>query len=70
MGWKIMTDEYTEGTDEMGAVCWGEDPTFRGLSFGGGFRQLFGSRHIEFNYACRNKGRLSADNFFTIKFGF
>ncbi len=70
LGWKIMTDEYTEGVDEMGSAYFGDDPTFRGLSFGGGFRQLFGARHVEFNYAYRNKGRLSADNFFTIKFGF
>lgn len=70
MGWKIQTDEYTEGKDQSGYDYLGDDPTFRGLSFGGGFKQTFGGRHIEFNYAYQNKGRLSADNFFTITLGF
>jgi Type IX secretion system protein PorV len=70
MGWKVQTDEYTEGRDQFGDAYLGDDPTFRGLSFGGGFKQVFGSRHVEFHYAYRNKGRLSADNFFTISMGF
>ena len=42
----------------------------RGLSFGGGIKRAFGSKFVEFSYAYRNKGRLSADNFFTVSFGF
>ncbi|MBN2288979.1 MAG: PorV/PorQ family protein [Candidatus Glassbacteria bacterium] len=70
MGWQVQTDEYTEGEDASGWAYYGENPTFRGLSMGGGFKQTFGDKHITFNYAYRNKGRLSADNFFTISFGF
>lgn len=70
LGWQVQTDEYTEGADEMGFAYWGDDPTLRGLSFGGGFKQLFGGRAISFNYAYKNKGRLSADNFFTVSMGF
>ncbi|HUU26828.1 MAG TPA: PorV/PorQ family protein [archaeon] len=70
MGWKIQTDEYTGGTDQSGYDYLGDDPTFRGISFGGGIKQVFGSRHVSFNYAYRNKGRLSADNFFTVSLGF
>lgn len=69
-GWQIQTDEYTEGADEMGFAYFGDDPTLRGLSFGGGFKQLFGGRAISFNYAYKNKGRLTADNFFTVSLGF
>ena len=70
IGWKVQSDEYTEDVDRFGYDYLGDDPTFRGFSFGGGFKQVFGGRHIEFNYAYRNKGRLSADNFFTVKMGF
>ncbi|OGG00543.1 MAG: hypothetical protein A3F83_11255 [Candidatus Glassbacteria bacterium RIFCSPLOWO2_12_FULL_58_11] len=70
VGWMIQTDEYTKSTDEFGYEYYGDDPTFRGLSIGGGVQRTFGSRAIKFNYAYRNKGRLSADNFFTISFGF
>ncbi|MBN2289111.1 MAG: PorV/PorQ family protein [Candidatus Glassbacteria bacterium] len=70
MGWKIQTDEYNEDVDMMGYQYWGDDPVLRGLSLGGGVKRVFGSRFLEFNYAYRNKGRLSADNFFTFKFGF
>jgi hypothetical protein len=69
-GWKIQDDEYTESTDEFGYSYFGDDPTMRGLSFGGGIKRAFGSRFVEFSYAYRNKGRLSADNFFTVSFGF
>ncbi|MFH1069991.1 MAG: hypothetical protein V1794_10275, partial [Candidatus Glassbacteria bacterium] len=69
-GWQIQTDEYTNNTDEIGYAYLGDDPTFRGMSFGGGFKQTFGGRAISFNYAYMNKGRLSADNFFTISLGF
>jgi len=54
----------------MGFAYFGDDPTLRGLSFGGGFKQLFGGRAISFNYAYKNKGRLTADNFFTVNLGF
>lgn len=70
MGWKIQMDEFTQDNDEFGYQYWGDDPTYRGLSFGGGFKRVFGSNHIEFSYAYRNKGRLSSDNFFTITLGF
>ena len=69
-GWKIQTDEYDNGNDEFGYSYYGDDPTLRGLSFGGGIKRAFGSRFVEFSYAYRNKGRLSADNFFTVSFGF
>jgi len=70
LGWEVKTDEYTEDTDEMGYAYYGDDPTMRGFSFGGGFKQAFGTRNISFNYAYKNKGRLSADNFFTVGVGF
>ncbi len=70
MGWQVQTDEFTDDADDFGYDYLGDDPTLRGISFGGGFKQAFGDRHVTFNYAYRNKGRLSADNFFTISFGF
>ncbi|HLA39307.1 MAG TPA: PorV/PorQ family protein [Candidatus Glassbacteria bacterium] len=69
-GWQIQTDEYTEGADQFGYTYLGDDPTFRGLSVGGGIKRVFGGRHVEFSYAYRNRGRLTADNFFTLTFGF
>ncbi|MBN2288253.1 MAG: PorV/PorQ family protein [Candidatus Glassbacteria bacterium] len=69
-GWKVQTDEYTESEDQSGHEYLGDDPTMRGLSFGGGLKRNLGGHYLSFNYAYRNKGRLSADNFFTITFGF
>ena len=69
-GWKIQTDEYTEGNDDFGYAYLGDDPTFRGLSFGGGIKRQWAGKFVEFSYAYRNKGRLSADNFFTMTVGF
>jgi len=70
MGWKIQTDEFTDDQDDFMYDYLGDDPTFRGVSFGGGIKRDFAGRTIAFNYAYRNKGRLSADNFFTVTFGF
>ena len=70
MGWQVQTDEVTDDADDFGYDYLGDDPTLRGISFGGGFKQAFGDRHVTFNYAYRNKGRLTSDNFFTISFGF
>ncbi len=69
-GWMIQTDEMTDPADQFGYKYYGSDPTARGLSVGGGIQRVFGSRHIRFDYAYRNKGRLSADHFFTVAFGF
>ena len=69
-GWKVQTDEFNDSLDDFGYAYLGDDPTWRGLSFGGGVKRDFGSRFIEFSYAYRNKGRLTADNFFTVSFGF
>jgi hypothetical protein len=69
-GWLIQNDEYTRGQDDFGAAYLGDDPTLRGISLGGGIKRDIAGRTIEFNYAYRNKGRLTADNFFTVKFGF
>jgi Type IX secretion system protein PorV len=69
-GWKIQTDEYDKDADDFGYTYLGDDPTFRGLSFGGGIKRMWADKSIEFSYAYRNKGRLSADNFFTVTFGF
>ena len=69
-GWQIQADEYTEAEDQMGYAYLGDDPTWRGISFGGGFKRNFAGRFIGFSYAYRNKGRLTADNFFTMTFGF
>ena len=69
-GWKIQADEYTESVDIQGYSYEGDDPTFRGLSLGGGIKRNFAGKFVEFSYAYRNKGRLSADNFFTMTFGF
>lgn len=70
MGWKIQTDEYTTDADDSGYDYLGDDPTFRGLSFGGGFQRIIGGKVVKFDYAYQNKGRLSADNFFTVGIGF
>lgn len=70
MGWLVQTDEFTDGTDEYGYTYWGDDPTWRGLSFGGGISRSFAGKMLNFSYAYRNKGRLTADNFFTLSFGF
>lgn len=69
-GWQVQTDELNDGADQFGYTYYGDDPTLRGLSVGGGLQRVFGSRHIRFDYAYRNKGRLSADHFFTLAFGF
>ncbi len=70
MGWLIQTDEFTDSADQLGYAYLGDNPTWRGLSFGGGLKQIFGSKAVSFNYAYQNKGRLSADNFFSLQFGF
>ena len=70
MGWLIQTDEFTTGQDQFGYDYLGDDPTWRGLSFGGGISRTLGGKTLNFSYAYRNKGRLSADNFFTLSFGF
>ncbi|HUU30382.1 MAG TPA: PorV/PorQ family protein [archaeon] len=70
MGWLIQTDEFTKSSDDYGYAYLYDDPTWRGISFGGGIKRDIAGKTIEFNYAYRNKGRLSADNFFTVKFGF
>ncbi len=69
-GWMIQTDEFTDDKDQFGYDYYGDDPTFRGLSFGGGIQREFGGKIIRFDYAYRNKGRLSADNFFSVALGF
>lgn len=70
LGWMIQTDEYTESSDQFGYSYLGDDPTFRGFSVGGGLQRTWYGKTITFNYAYKNKGRLSADNFFTLSFGF
>ena len=70
MGWLIQSDEYTQGADDFGYDYLGDDPTWRGFSVGGGLKRDISGRTIAFSYAYRNKGRLSADNFFTFSFGF
>jgi hypothetical protein len=69
-GWMIQTDEVTDDTDLTGYAYHGDDPTFRGLSVGGGIQRAWMGKAISFNYAYRNKGRLSADNFFSVTLGF
>jgi len=70
MGWLIQTDEFTDNQDYYGMDYWGSDPVWRGLSFGGGLKREIAGKAISFSYAYRNKGRLTADNFFTLGFGF
>jgi hypothetical protein len=70
MGWLIQGDEFTKSADDFGYAYLGDDPTWRGLSFGGGVKRDIAGRQIAFNYAYRNKGRLTADNFFTVTLGF
>jgi hypothetical protein len=70
MGWQIQTDEYTEDKDQTGYNYLGDNPVWRGISFGGGFQRTWSGKVIRFNYAYKNKGRLSADNFFSLSFGF
>ena len=69
MGWKVQGDEYTQDMDGMGIEYLGDDPTFRGLSLGGGLRRNIAGHLFSFNYAYRNMGRLSANNFFTVTVG-
>lgn len=70
MGWMIQTDELTDKNDQFGYEYYGDDPTLRGLSAGFGFQRDFGGKLLRFDYAYRNKGRLSADNFFSVSLGF
>ena len=70
MGWLVQMDEFTKSADDFGYEYLGEDPTWRGLSVGGGIMRSIGGKTINFSYAYRNKGRLTADNFFTVSFGF
>jgi len=70
MGWLVQSDEYTESADDFGYEYFGDDPSLRGISFGGGIMRSIAGRTINFSYAYRNKGRLTADNFFTVTFGF
>jgi len=71
MGWMIQTDEYNdESADDFGYEYLGDDPTYRGFSIGGGVQRMWYGKAISFNYAYRNKGRLTADNFFSVSFGF
>ena len=69
-GWLIQTDEVTNSTDYYGLDYWGDDPVWRGLSVGGGIKREIAGKALTFSYAYRNKGRLMADNFFTLTFGF
>jgi hypothetical protein len=70
-GWAIQTDEFGDSSDEYGYEYLGSDEgNFRGFSFGGGLTRSWGDRAISFDYAYKNKGRLSSDNFFTIRVGF
>ena len=70
MGWLVQSDEFTEGADAFGYEYLGDDPSLRGISFGGGIMRSIAGKAINFSYAYRNKGRLTADNFFTVSFGF
>ncbi len=70
MGWQVQTDEYVKNADMSGISYLGDDPIWRGFSIGGGIQRQLDDMHIRFSYAYRNKGRLTADNFFTVSFGF
>ncbi|HUU28692.1 MAG TPA: PorV/PorQ family protein [archaeon] len=70
MGWKVQTDEFTGDADDYGYEYLGDNPALRGFSFGGGIKRDLNGKTLQFDYAYRNKGRLSADNFFTVGFGF
>ncbi|MBN2288546.1 MAG: PorV/PorQ family protein [Candidatus Glassbacteria bacterium] len=70
LGWLIQTDEFTKNADDFGYEYMGDDPTLRGFSIGGGFMREVAGKQVSFSYAYRNKGRLTADNFFTLSFGF
>lgn len=71
MGWLIQTDEFGDDVDQFGYEYLGsDDGKMRGISFGGGISRTIAGKALNFSYAYRNKGRLSADNFFTISFGF
>ncbi|MBN2290417.1 MAG: hypothetical protein JXQ83_13865 [Candidatus Glassbacteria bacterium] len=63
-------DEFTKNADDFNYDYLGDDPTTRGFSIGGGLKREFGGKAVSFSYAYRNKGRLTADNFFTFSFGF
>ncbi len=70
IGWQIQADEYTAKQDDFGYAYYGDNPTLRGLSVGGGLKREFKETAVRFDYAYRNKGRLSSDHFFTVTLGF
>ena len=70
IGWLVQTDEYKASADQFGYTYYGDDPTPRGLSVGGGLKREFRGNYVRFDYAYRNKGRLSADHYFTVSLGF
>jgi hypothetical protein len=70
VGWLVQTDEYTASTDQFDYNYYGDDPALRGLSVGGGLQRNFLGKIFRFDYAYRNKGRLSADHTFSFALGF
>ena len=70
MGWQIQSDEYTASMDPNNVEYLGDDPTWRGISVGGGIYRTFGEKEIRFDYAYRNNGRLNGNNYFSVNFGF
>ncbi|MEA2062622.1 MAG: PorV/PorQ family protein [Gemmatimonadota bacterium] len=67
LGWRIQTDQ---DENDIGSGFYGDGTSARGLSFGGGLQHSFDKFNLGFDYAYRNMGYLSANQFFGLKIGF
>ncbi len=67
VGWRIQTDQ---NEDNLGGSLYGSGISARGLSFGGALERSFGNFDIGFDYAFRNMGYLSTNQFFGLMIGF
>ena len=66
-GWRIQSDQ---DEDDFGGGLYGDGAGIRGLSFGGGLHRSFSTFNLGFDYAYRNMGHLSANQFFGFKVSF
>ncbi|MBN2287679.1 MAG: PorV/PorQ family protein [Candidatus Glassbacteria bacterium] len=67
-GWRVQTDQDEDNLG--GSDLYGGGTSARGLSFGGGLHRNFSMFNLGFDYAYRNMGHLSANQFFGFKVGF
>ncbi len=67
LGWRIQADQ---DEDDLGSGFYGDGTSARGLSFGGGIERSMSKYDLGFDYAYRNMGYLSANQFFGLKISF